>query len=169
VKAGKKEILVAAISAIIMLILFNYINFRILRVDNKYYNSFSSQLMAAVQRGGSFDMKDIAPFEWDQMHVIGPYTSKTEMHKIVGTKWTTADTYVGYLILDKTWFGEHPLDDDRFHKLIFVKGNKVMLDITLDRNDVDFVQVNSPVINDGIKFEIEKKDRRNVVKHIIPQ
>ena len=67
------------------------------------------------------------------------YTSRTERHKKVGTKWTTADTYIGYLIFDKTWLGEHPLDDDMFKKLVFVRKDNVslVLDVTLDRSDVD--------------------------------
>lgn len=56
------------------------------------------------------------------------------------------------------------MDDDIFHKLIFVKDNKVVLDITLDRNDVDFTQINSPVINDDSLFDIDKADERNIIK-----
>ncbi|WP_133158821.1 hypothetical protein [Clostridium thermosuccinogenes] len=109
-------------------------------------------------------MKNITPFEWDRMYIIRPYTSRTEMHEKVGTKWTTADTYIGYLIFDKTWLGEHPLDDDIFQKLVFVKDNKVVLDVTLNRGDADFTQINSPVINDNVLFDIDKTDGRNIIK-----
>jgi hypothetical protein len=109
-------------------------------------------------------MKNITPFEWERMYIIRPYTSRTEMQKIVGTKWTTADTYIGYLIFDKTWLGEHPLDDDIFHKLVFVKDNKVVLDVTLNRGDADFTQISSPVINGNALFIIDKTSGGNVIK-----
>lgn len=162
----KRKTIIATVLLIVplILLLFSYINFRSLRVENKYYNSFKGELMATVQQDVFFDMNDITPFEWDRMYVIMPYTSKTEMQKIVGIKWTTTDTYIGYLIFDKTWFGEHPLDDDIFHKLVFVKDNKVVLDVTLDRSNVDFTQISSPVINDSALFDIDKTNGRNIIK-----
>ncbi len=108
------------------------------KINNKYLESFKNDLITTIQQKSYFDIKDITPFEWDRMYVILPYTSRTEMHKIVGTKWATANIYIGYLIFDKTWFGgEHPLNYDIFHKLVFVKDNKVILDVTLNRNDAD--------------------------------
>ena len=145
-------------------VLLSYINYRSQRIDNEHLESFKNNLMATIQQKSYFDMKNITPFEWDRMYIIRPYTSRTEMHEKVGTKWTTADTYIGYLIFDKTWLGEHPLDDDIFQKLVFVKDNKVVLDVTLDRSDVDFTQINSPVINDNVLFDIDKTDGRNIIK-----
>ena len=164
-KIKKKTIMITAFLIIpLILFLLSYINYRSQRIYNEHLESFKSQLMTTVQQNSSFDMNNITPFEWDRMYVIRPYISRTEMQKVIGIKWTTADTYIGYLICDKTWFGEHPLDDDIFHKLIFVKDNKVVLDITLDRNDVDFTQINSPVINDDSLFDIDKADERNIIK-----
>ncbi|MDK2801605.1 MAG: hypothetical protein PWQ70_3224 [Clostridiales bacterium] len=162
----KSKIIIIAVFLIIPLILFlsSYINFRSQKINNEYLESFKNKLMTTIQQESYFDMKNITPFEWDRMYVILPYTSRTEMQKIVGTKWTTADTYIGYLIFDKTWLGEHPLDDDIFHKLVFVKDNKVVLDVTLNRGDADFTQISSPVINDNALFDIDKIDGRNIIK-----
>lgn len=162
----KSKIIIIAVFLIIPLILFSssYINFRSQKINNEHLESFRNNLMTTVQQKSYFDMKNITPFEWDRMHIIRPYTSRAEMQKIVGTKWTTADTYIGYLIFDKTWLGEYPLDDDIFHKLVFVKDNKVVLDVTLDRSDVDFTQIDSPVINDNALFDIDKTDGRNIIK-----
>jgi hypothetical protein len=162
----KSKIIIIAVFLIIPLILFlsSYINFRSQKINNEYLESFKNKLMTTIQQESYFDMKNITPFEWDRMYVILPYTSRTEMQKIVGTKWTTVDTYIGYLIFDKTWLGEHPLDDDIFHKLVFVKDNKVVLDVTLDRSDVDFTQINSPVINDSALFIIDKTSGGDVIK-----
>ena len=45
-----------------------------------------------------------------------------------------------------------------------MKDNKVVLDVTLDRSDVDFTQINSPVINDNVLFDIDKTDGKNIIK-----
>ena len=162
----KSKTIIIAVFLIIPLILFlsSYINFRSQKINNEYLESFKNKLMTTIQQESYFDMKNITPFERDRMYVILPYTSRTEMQKIVGTKWTTADTYIGYLIFDKTWLGEHPLDDDIFHKLVFVKDNKVVLDVTLNRGDADFTQISSPVINDSALFIIDKTSGGNVIK-----
>lgn len=162
----KSKTIIISVFLIIPLILFSssYISFRSQKINNEHLESFKNNLMTTIQQKSYFDIKNITPFEWDRMYVILPYTSRTEMQKIVGTKWTTADTYIGYLIFDKTWLGEHPLDDDIFHKLVFVKDNKVVLDVTLNRGDADFTQISSPVINDNALFDIDKIDGRNIIK-----
>jgi hypothetical protein len=162
----KSKTIIISVFLIIPLILFSlsYINFRSQKINNEHLESFKNKLMTTIQQESYFDMKNITPFEWDRMYVILPYTSRTEMQKIVGTKWTTADTYIGYLIFDKTWLGEHPLDDDIFHKLVFVKDNKVVLDVTLNRGDADFTQISSPVINGNALFIIDKTSGGNVIK-----
>ncbi len=162
----KSKTIIISIFLIIPLILFSssYMGFRSQKINNEHLESFKNNLMATIQQKSHFDMKNITPFEWDRMYIIRPYTSRTEMHEKVGTKWTTADTYIGYLIFDKTWLGEHPLDDDIFQKLVFVKDNKVVLDVTLNRGDVDFTQINSPVINDNVLFDIDKTDGRNIIE-----
>jgi len=162
----KSKTIIILVFLIIPLILFlsSYINFRSQKINNEHLESFKNNLMTTVQQKSYFDMKNITPFEWDRMYVILPYTSRTEMQKIVGTKWTTADTYIGYLIFDKTWLGERPLNDDIFHKLVFVKDNKVVLDVTLNRGNADFTQINSPVINSNALFIIDKTSGGNVIK-----
>ncbi|SCN23694.1 hypothetical protein N3C_1432 [Clostridium sp. N3C] len=162
----KSKTIIISVFLIIPLILFSlsYINFRSQKINNEHLESFKNKLMTTIQQESYFDMKNITPFEWDRMYVILSYTSRTEMQKIVGTKWTTADTYIGYLIFDKTWLGEHPLDDDIFHKLVFVKDNKVVLDVTLNRGDADFTQISSPVINDSALFIIDKTSGGNFIK-----
>jgi len=103
----KSKTIIISVFLIIPLILFSssYINFRSQKINNEHLESFKNNLMATIQQKSHFDMKNITPFEWDRMYIILPYTSRTEMQKIVGTKWTTADTYIGYLIFDKTWLG----------------------------------------------------------------
>lgn len=150
----KQTIVRVFLLALLLLVLSSYINFRIIKVDNNYAGDFRNQLTVSVE-AESFSMKDLTPFIWDKMYVIKPYTSKTEMQKILGIKWTTANTYLGYL-LEKTYFGEYPLDDDRFHKLIFVKDDEVILDITIDRVEADFTKIDEPLYYEDDLLVVER-------------
>ncbi|MFD2114319.1 hypothetical protein ACFSTH_00970 [Paenibacillus yanchengensis] len=50
------------------------------------------------------------------------------------------------------------------HKLVFVKNEKVTLDITLYRSDVDFLQIKELVNMDRTKLTIEKDDKhKNII------
>lgn len=135
----QKTLLYIVLIVLAVLLLSSYINFRMQRIDNIYANDFKSKLITAIS-DESFYMKDLTAFEWDKMYVIRPYTSKTEMQKIIGIKWTTYNTYLGFLF-EKTFFGEYPIDDDIFQKLVFVKDEKVILDITIQRVVADFTQI----------------------------
>ncbi len=96
----KSKTIIIAVFLIIPLILFlsSYMGFRSQKINNEHLESFKNNLMATIQQKSHFDMKNITPFEWDRMYIIRPYTSRTEMHEKVGTKWTTADTYIGCLL-----------------------------------------------------------------------
>ena len=64
----------------------------------------------------------------------------------------------------KTWFGEYPLDDDRFYKLVFVKGNKVILDIKLDRAAIDIdLGIKETLMQNEALFTIDKSDRHRCI------
>lgn len=130
-------VLLIILSAFSALLLWSYINFRLLRIDNEYHDEFKERLTATIQKETTFYLKDLTPFEWEKAFIIQPYTSKTEMQEIVGKKWTTYKTYPGYLF-EKTFFGEYPLDDDLFHKLVFVQGKEIVLDVTIRRSTADF-------------------------------
>lgn len=163
-KNKRKTVIIIVVLIIpVILILSSYINFRIQKIDNKYSPDFKDELKAAIKNKQSFYMKDLTPFEWDKMYIIPPYTSRKSMQETVGIKWTTTQTYAGYLF-EKTWFGEYPLDDDRFYKLVFVKGNKVILDITLDRAAIDIeLGIKGPLMPNEALFTIDKSDRHRCI------
>lgn len=62
------------------------------------------------------------------------------MERIVGSSWTTSSSFIGYL-LDRTFLGAYPLDDDSLNKLVFTKNGKVVLDVTLNRSIADFTSL----------------------------
>ncbi|SDK12514.1 hypothetical protein [Natronincola ferrireducens] len=155
----KKKLLLMIFLIISLLILSSYMNFRMMKVNNLYLNEFKDKLITTIQEDTSFHMKDLTPFDWDKAFIIYPYTSKTEMQKIVGKEWTTHNTYIGYLI-EKTYFGEHPLDDDIFHKLVFVKDEEIILDITIQRIMADFTGIEGVIYFEDDFFIIDKMEDR---------
>jgi len=151
-----KKLLLLIILIVFALILSDYINFRMIRVDNYYENQFKDRLVTVIKKDSSFYIKDLTSFDWDKAFIIMPYTSKTEMQKIISKKWTTSNTYIGYL-LEKTIFGEHPLDDDIFHKLVFVNGERIVLDITIKRSIADFREIKGLIFFDDL-LAVSKKE-----------
>jgi hypothetical protein len=71
-------------------------------------------------------------------------------------------------LYDITGLGEYPLDDDLFYKLVFVKNKKVIADITLDRNTIDFTQVKDNITPEDSLFTIDKSKQNPTVKKQIP-
>lgn len=156
-----KKFFYILVLVIIILFLSSYIKFKIIKIDNTYYDDFKGKLEMTMQKKSNFYMWELTSFEWDKMYIIKPYTSKTEMEEIVGIKWTTYNTYLGYLF-EKTYFGEYPIDDDIFHKLVFVKDNKIILDITINRAMADFTNIDE-IIYYNDYFNIELKDNRHLI------
>jgi len=140
----------------------NYIKFRIIRLENTYKNDFRDELYDTIEENESFKMQDVTHFKWDKMYIIRPYISKAEIEKIVGTNWTTSNTYLGYLA-EKTFLGKYPLDDDSLHKLVFTKEGKVLLDITINRMKIDFTRVKDYVCSNDIEFFIQDEGNGKIV------
>lgn len=156
---SRKKIFVwALVLILIMSLVASYIHFRMLQIENTYHDEFKANLINVTENENDFYMQDISPFKWDRMHIIRPYSTVTEMHNKVGLKWTTRKSYLGYL-WDKIVWEDYHLDDDRFHKLVFVKGGKVILDITLDREAIDFMLMDEVINYNEDYFIIEKTNR----------
>lgn len=145
-----------------ILLIASYINYRMIKIDNSQSKYFHDALIELVATDVYFDMCDVTPFDWDKMYVINPYTSQKEMHKIVGIKWTTADSYFGH-ITEKYFLGEYQLSDDIIHKLVFVKHGKVVCDVDLMRDKVDFTQNEDVITLEGTSFVIDKTNKRNPI------
>ncbi|MDW7674261.1 MAG: hypothetical protein SCK28_06995 [Bacillota bacterium] len=135
----------------------SYTHYRSIKIDNDYEYKFIASLSATIAEKSSFNLQEVTPFDWDKMLMIPPYTSKTEIQKIVGQEWTIYNTYLGYLF-EKTIFGEHPLDDDIFHKLIFIKDDEIIVDVTLMRTTADFTQLQGEVLPQDDLLKVMEKE-----------
>lgn len=162
-----KIVLVIVLGILLIFFLKSFIQFRINRIDNIYYTEFKNNLTCTMEASESFYMHELTPFTWEKMYIMKPYTSKKEMNEIVGIKWTTYNTYLGYLWEGKTYLGNNPLDDDIFHKLVFVNKEKVILDITIMRNLADFTNIDNIVLINEDFFQIDKTNKKNpIIKRI---
>ncbi|TYP72008.1 hypothetical protein [Paenibacillus methanolicus] len=135
----------------------SYMDYRQTRVANGHADAFVQHLQTAVQEKRTFRMTEVADFAWDRMYMFQPYTPRDVMEQTVGSTWNTSDSYLGYLI-DQTSVGDHPLIYDHLHKLVFVKDDQVVLDLTLDRITADFTESREMVERGDAWFAVERKD-----------
>ncbi|RIX53669.1 hypothetical protein D3P08_09600 [Paenibacillus nanensis] len=99
-------------------------------------------------------MAQLTEFEWDKMYVFYPYISREEMERRIGREWTTY-SYIGYYVFQKTSLGDHPLNDDSVNKIVFTNGNKIVLDVTFYRDQVDLTQLKPLINREEAKFLVQ--------------
>jgi|GEM_PF-823211 len=165
----KKTFAIVALLLFFVFIIYpvfsSYIEFRVSRIANEHQSEFHNRLLQIIKEEKTFKMKDITPFKWDKMYIFPPYMSKSEMEKEIGKTWTTNKTYLSYLLERETILGE--LNDDLYHKLVFLNGDTIVLDITLDRSQVDFTHNKKLVLESETVFTVELlEDRYKIVKAI---
>lgn len=146
----------AAGAALLLCIGFavTYMMYSSVHIKNANADDVSRKLALAVSAGEEIDMSELAPFEWDKLLVFGPYTSKAEMERLVGREWTT-HSYAGYWLVDNTWLGRYPLDDDVWNKLVWMNGRHVVLDVTLNRREVDATRLPQMIMREDARFAVE--------------
>lgn len=133
---------------------YSYYTYSQIKVGNDHAEQFSRDLIDVVDRKQDFNMKDVTRFNWDRMIVFSPYTSRDEMVKVIGEEWTTS-SYWGYLLLEKTFLGDHPLDDDSFNKIVFLDGDQIVLDVTFNRREVDLTEIEKQILDEDAIFRVD--------------
>ncbi|TLS50713.1 hypothetical protein FE782_18600 [Paenibacillus antri] len=164
----KRRRYASAVAALLIVapVVVSLLHYGFTRVDDAYESPFRRSLAEAASGGDVLDMATVAPFDWDRMYMFPPYTTRDQMEDTVGTKWTPPVGYVGYLI-HRSEFGRHVLNDDSVHKLVFVHGDDVVLDITLDRT-VDFASSRGMVLRDEARYTLERMEDGRVVARNTP-
>lgn len=156
-----KKILFIILAVILGLFSYSYYSYSKIKVNNIYADEFSQHLIQVVLEQDEFDMTQVTKFDWDNMIVFGPYTSREEMEKQLGQEWTTY-SYTGYYIKQKSSLGKYPLSDDSLNKIVFIKGQKVVADVTFYRNQVDLTNINKTLSREEAKFSVEDGILRQV-------
>ncbi|WP_166243144.1 hypothetical protein [Paenibacillus turpanensis] len=154
VKINKKTVILSVL-LIVLVVPFSisFIPYLQIKVSSNYNDEFEKRLSHAIEAKKPFDMNELTDFMWDKMYIFYPYTSREQMEETIGRSWTT-HSYFGYLLDHKTILGDHPLDDESLNKLVFVRGEEVVLDITLRRKQADFTEAASVINHDKARFEI---------------
>lgn len=158
-----KKILLITLAVILGLFSYSYYSYSKIKVNNIYADEFSQHLIQVVLEQEEFDMTQVTKFDWDKMIVFGPYTSREEMEKQLGQEWTTY-SYTDYYIKQKSSLGMYPLSDDSLNKIVFIKGQKVVADVTFYRSQVDLTLLNQTVNREEAKFSVEDGVLRQVKK-----
>ncbi|MBB3113995.1 hypothetical protein FHS18_006111 [Paenibacillus phyllosphaerae] len=159
----RKKMMFVSVAAFVILLalclapaISSYSDYRTTRIANSQAAAFEKSLSIAIQETSTFSMTNVAAFDWDRMYMFPAYTPKFMMEETIGTKWHTDSSYIGYLINQTSLgVGDDPLSDDNLQKLVFVKDDQVVLDVTLYRDEGDFT---------SSKDMIERNDDRYVVK-----
>ncbi len=115
---------------------------------------FKRELAAASVGKSYLELAEVADFRWDRVHLFGPYTTWEEMEQAVGTSWSTGSLFGD--LLRGTSIGRYPLDDDSLQKLVFLQGDKVVLDVTLQRGELDFTSVLGKHERENAAFRIDR-------------
>ncbi len=157
-----KKLVIPFILLIILLIPvgISYSSYQSQQISNTGAEAFANNLKAAVSGNKPFEISDLTPVDWDTIYVFHPYATKSEMEKTTGSTWTTRSSYVGYL-LERTFLGEYPLDDDSLNKLVFMKDGCVVMDVTLNRSLADFTAIGE--IRHDQELKLEGADGQRIV------
>lgn len=154
----KHWIIIFVLIIIIIPIGVSYIDYLKYNVSNENDNEFRKRLFSTIYHKKSFTMDEVTSFEWDKIFIFEPYLPRDYMESIVGSKWTNANSYLGYLY-QRSSLDEFPLLDETYHKLVFINNDKVVLDITLERYNIDFLPIKEIVNTDRTKLTVEKEEK----------
>ncbi|MCL6603650.1 MAG: hypothetical protein K6T94_12300 [Paenibacillus sp.] len=155
IKSKKKLFLLIIVVLLLIPVIYSYYSYTGIKVNNKYADEFYHDLINVVNQKNEFDMKEVTKFEWDTMIVFGPYTSRDGMESVIGREWTTY-TYFGYLLFKIPLLGDNPVDDESLNKIVFMKDDQVIVDVTFYRNEVDLTEIDKITYYDEAHFTIKK-------------
>ena len=85
---------------------------------------FENKLKKASAENSEIDISKLTNFQWDECYVFTPYYPSKDIYKKVGTEWTTAKTYLGFLVSHNA---ENDTISDEDFLIVFKKGTKVVL------------------------------------------
>lgn len=155
-KMSKRKMIFLIIVALALVpFVYSYYNYSKIKVENNHAEQFSRDLIDVVDRKQDFNMKDVTRFNWDRMIVFSPYTSRDEMVKVIGEEWTTS-SYLGYLLFERTFLGDYPLDDDSFNKIVFLDRDQIVLDVTFNRREVDLTEIEKQILDEDAIFTVDQ-------------
>lgn len=160
------RVLVITAIVITVILIPDIYHYYTIRVGTGDAAKLEERMLEKAKRNEPMRLAELTSFQWDRMIVMEPYMSQELMEELAGAKWTTARSYAGYRI-DKATGDNCPVCDDSLHKLVFVKGNRVVADVTLYRSELDFLDVKA-VSRDQDPIFAKQSHSESKVKLISP-
>lgn len=122
----KKGILILGVVSIvaILFLTFGTPSYQAIKVKNKNFTVFENKLKEAVNKNSEIDLKKLTDFDWDECYVFTPYYPPKEIYEKVGTEWTTARTYIRFILFHGL---ENKTVNDDQYLIAFKKDSKVIL------------------------------------------
>ena len=164
------SILGIVLSVVILFCIFGTPKYQSMKLKNNSFINFENKLKEEVNKNTEIDLKKLADFDFDECYVFTPYYPPKAIYKKVGAEWTTAKTFIGYLLFHS---GENQTANDNQFVIVFKKDNKVILSsvyslkqlpVIFKLDDYKFTASNSK-----FKVATSKQYNEGKVKELVPQ
>lgn len=134
-------------------IVFKYIDYADSKIKYTDANMNIDTLMKdKLEAKKDLDLTKVISFDWDELYVFEAYSDERDILKTVGTKWTTTNSFLWYLV---EHYDSGLYNDDR-KKMVFVKNKKVICDVNYNIELFDFNEDYYKKENSILKIELGK-------------
>jgi hypothetical protein len=123
---NKKVVHIIEIGLIVTLLFFIFgtPNYQSIKIKSEGFADLQEKLKRASVSTSEIDINKLTNFLWDDCYVFTPYYPSKLAYKNVGTEWTNAKTFIGFL-MSHNWENETVNDEDFL--IVFKKDKKVVL------------------------------------------
>lgn len=134
-----------------LFLIFGTPRYQSIKLKNKNFGGLENKLKEAVNTSTEIDISKLKEFDWDECYVFPPYYSPEAIYKKSGLEWTTAKTYIQFLLFHH--IENQTVNDDQYI-IVFKKDNKVVLlaKYSLNQLPIIFKLDNHKFVNNNAKF-----------------
>lgn len=123
----KNKKVVNSIVFVFIIVLFSIVGtprYQYIKIESEGFLDFENNLKEASIANSEIDIKQLTNFDWDECYVLDPYYPSEEIYEKVGAEWTTAKTFIGFLMFHS--IENEIVNEDQF-VMVFKKENKVVI------------------------------------------
>ncbi len=150
----------------VLFCIFGTPRYQSMKAKDEGFSNLENKLKQVSITNSVIDISKLTNFDWDECYVFTPYYPPAEIYKKVGTEWTTAKTFIGFIM---THSAENEMLNDEDYLMVFKKGTKVVLSKQYSINElpVIFKLDNYKFTSNKAKFLVtnEGKVKRLVLKN----
>lgn len=168
----KKRVLIIAGSLFVVFLLFFIFGtpeYREMKIKNEDFSTLETRLKDACTTKDVVNIAEEANFSWDECYVFPPYYPSEEVYKSVGKEWTSAKTFIEYVMFHNM---ENEVHSEGQYLIVFKSNGKVVLSTIYNLRDMPIVfnLKDNKFTKDKAKFSIKSSDKYGVseVKELTP-